>query len=462
MQDYDKSKVEYERLSSGTKYYVEKTDAHEETKISTPSFQQIFADIPVSGGVVSFCDFRNGVIYFSSLDTYVYAVDSRTGKMIWKFMTGGPVMSTPLIHNNRIYFGSHDGCFYCLGLDGKILWKKYTGDIIVAPPIGIGNKIFVGNGRGHFFCFTEEGKVEWSVMTGDAIVNVPSAVNGLIFVGSYDKNLYAFDMDGAIQWKFIAGERIYSPVIFENTRPLFTRQLRSWHKMPEAENPLLFSPSYDNNLYAFGIEGNVLWKFNCGTSLTPWIGGGNGIIHCGTISGYVYAIDITGVEKWKFRTNGMVYGCSAVKNGNVYFTSFDQKLYCLSETGEKIWDFLTGGPIGRPPSIVGDKIYFGSSDTFLYCLNIEKRNVEWTFRCGSGLPNSHINMTKVANILAEYDKKVFRAWVPETGVKNSEPAKFANYDGKLGLDNTFAYGGLSAYSSKTDYTNRGKKDAYRK
>lgn len=455
--DYNKPNSDYktkERIVE-KKYYTEKE--RQEGKNELPTFRQIFYDLPKSGSIASFSDFHEGVVYFSSMDTYAYAVNADTGELVWKFKTGAPTRSTPLVHHNRVYFGSNDGYFYCLDLNGNLVWKKNTGDIIASSAIGIGDRIFIGNGAGYFFCFSKDGEELWKYKTGDGIIAVPSSVNGLVFIGSYDKNVYAFDLEGALKWKFTAGERTGAALVMENGKMIFSNNKRSWDKPPQAQNPLLYCASYDNCLYCLDTKGNVVWKFNCGTSIPGGIGGENGTVYAGTISGTIFAIDAkNGNEKWNFRTGGMITAGAEIKDGMVFFTSFDQKLYCLSENGNKLWDFLTGGPIVSRPLIVCDKIYFGSSDTFFYCLNLKERNVEWTFQTGFGFPDVfQSKIDEMKNAFIEYDRKIFKVWVPETPARSPAQINVADYTAKLGIDSTFKYGGIGSYLSKGK-----KKDAY--
>ncbi len=54
----------------------------------------------------------------------VTALETRSGKLRWRFFTGGPVRLTPVIAKQHVYFGSDDGWFYCLRLsDGSLAWK---------------------------------------------------------------------------------------------------------------------------------------------------------------------------------------------------------------------------------------------------------------------------------------------------------------------------------------------------
>jgi outer membrane protein assembly factor BamB len=63
--------------------------------------------------------------YFgSSADDQVRCLDARSGQVLWSFFTEGPVRLAPTLHEGRLYFGSDDGCVYCLQAeDGRLIWK---------------------------------------------------------------------------------------------------------------------------------------------------------------------------------------------------------------------------------------------------------------------------------------------------------------------------------------------------
>jgi len=67
-----------------------------------------------------------GTLFFgSSADDHVYALDTRSGEVRWTFPTEGPVRLASTITDGRVFFGSDDGCVYCLrASDGEIVWKR--------------------------------------------------------------------------------------------------------------------------------------------------------------------------------------------------------------------------------------------------------------------------------------------------------------------------------------------------
>ena len=52
------------------------------------------------------------------------AIDVATGRVMWTYFTEGPVRLPPVGFDGRIYFGSDDGCLYCVSAaSGKLAWK---------------------------------------------------------------------------------------------------------------------------------------------------------------------------------------------------------------------------------------------------------------------------------------------------------------------------------------------------
>jgi len=80
-----------------------------------------------------------GVFFASSSENKVSRLNAVTGEIIWNFFTAAPDRIAPVYNNNRIYFGSDDGYFYCLNAaNGRLLWKYLAGEQ---------NRKIMGNGR---------------------------------------------------------------------------------------------------------------------------------------------------------------------------------------------------------------------------------------------------------------------------------------------------------------------------
>lgn len=70
-----------------------------------------------------------GIILFgSSVDDKVVAIDAESGQVRWEFFTEGPIRFAPAGWRDRIFVTSDDGWLYALSLgDGRLLWKHRGG-----------------------------------------------------------------------------------------------------------------------------------------------------------------------------------------------------------------------------------------------------------------------------------------------------------------------------------------------
>ena len=66
-----------------------------------------------------------GKVLLASVDAgRVYALDEKTGKVVWEYAAAGRVDSPPAIYKSMALFGSVDGWAYCLRLsDGQLAWR---------------------------------------------------------------------------------------------------------------------------------------------------------------------------------------------------------------------------------------------------------------------------------------------------------------------------------------------------
>jgi outer membrane protein assembly factor BamB len=72
-----------------------------------------------------------GRVFIADRDGYaVHCLDARSGRLLWKYLAGGPVDSPPTIHKGLCIFGCGDGSVYCLDADtGELAWRFRTSQI---------------------------------------------------------------------------------------------------------------------------------------------------------------------------------------------------------------------------------------------------------------------------------------------------------------------------------------------
>ena len=76
----------------------------------------------------------------------VYALDAKTGKILWKRLLPSRSESSPLFDNDRIYFGSENGNVYALRAgDGAVRWKFKASGAVKAGLALADGKLFFGD-----------------------------------------------------------------------------------------------------------------------------------------------------------------------------------------------------------------------------------------------------------------------------------------------------------------------------
>ncbi len=141
---------------------------------------------------------HRGVLYFGSLDNYLYAVDCNTGKELWRFKSGkyGIGGSMPIVHNNVLYFGTRDGDFFALTLRGRELWRfRAGGPIIGQQPRLYNGMIIFGCEDENVYFLDMAGKELWRFRTGGRTYGKFLLHEGKVYIGSWDCYFYAIDID---------------------------------------------------------------------------------------------------------------------------------------------------------------------------------------------------------------------------------------------------------------------------
>ena len=91
-------------------------------------------------------------VYVGARDQHLHAVDRLTGKLRWKFKTGGRVASSPLVFEDAVVFGASDGRLYAVATDdGRELWRLDLGERLENAPAFAGGRIVIGGSDGTLF-----------------------------------------------------------------------------------------------------------------------------------------------------------------------------------------------------------------------------------------------------------------------------------------------------------------------
>lgn len=162
-----------------------------------------------------------GHIFVGSDDGHLHAVTTQGGRAVWKFNAAAPIRSRPAVLEKeaRVFFGCESGEFYCLDFTGDQKWKRSTKRAVMSSSIIVEGLVVFGSTDASVYALeVSSGWPAWKTRTQKAIVSSPSNDERRVFIGSADGNLYAFDIrSGKKLWEFETGDQVASsPTVYRS------------------------------------------------------------------------------------------------------------------------------------------------------------------------------------------------------------------------------------------------------
>ncbi len=312
-----------------------------------------------------------GRVYVGSHDHFLYALDARTGALIWKRDLLDRIYSTPFIDNEgNVYVGSDADAVWSFSRGGDLRFKLPTnlerrGDFDADTAIVSSPK----NGILHFaagpylFAMTADGAVLWSVRARAKLFSNPAVdSDGNVYIGCQDDSLYSVDFEGRVRWTYgTRGDVDSSPAI--------------------GQDGTVFVGSDDRHLHAIDSEGVSRWKHDVGAPIrgAPAISR-DGLVIVGTLGPdpKLIALDAKdGSVVWEFTvspTNSIELGILSspviARDGTILFGSHDDFLYALSRAGDLRWRARAPSDVDSVVGLISDGMaVFGADDGSVIALH---------------------------------------------------------------------------------------------
>lgn len=176
-------------------------------------------------------------------DGYLYCLDADSGKLRWRYRANGAIKSAPVYDaaRNHVIAASFDGAMHVVLADsGQLVWKIETDGLLYTTPLLRQNKLFFGSSDKHFYIADlQRQTLERKVSLDGKILAQPVFHAGMIWVGSTGGRLYVLDatdltMENALQLP----DRIVNAVL------------------PLAQHDRIVVPTCDNRLFCFQLQEN--------------------------------------------------------------------------------------------------------------------------------------------------------------------------------------------------------------
>lgn len=319
--------------------------------------------------------YKDGVLYVGSNDGTFFALDGETGALKWKFFNQKTNYTAPHIQGDVVYVGFYitnysTGVFAINARTGGLLWKTFF------PGVGSGGQsgptysdgfVYVSDFNGGLYALdATTGKIKWNNNVGISMSN-PAVSNGVVYISCETAMLDAFDgRTGDLKWSSHAG--------LPNTK-----------SSPTILNGVVYTAGDDGYLFALDAnDGSLKWKAKGneidapiednqdGNSLrgfgSPVIS--DGLLFVGNYACNTYVFDVaTGTPKWNYNNNGgqqkgwqpgpaAAHGMMVTDRGDNMLKAF------YASTGKLMWTFTAGGLVNTYPCIVdfgGNAFYAGAA-----------------------------------------------------------------------------------------------------
>jgi outer membrane protein assembly factor BamB len=300
-----------------------------------------------------------GRVFVGAENGNLYALDAKTRTLQWLYHARGGIASTPAVAGGAVYFLDRAGSVHALKADdGSPRWTFRTQgeavfaahgmfgmprdgqpvpdpwDLYLSSPLVHDGKVYVGSSDGHVYALdTKDGKLAWAWRTGGMVHSSPALAGGNIVVGSWDGAVYALDArTGEQRWRHQTG-------VEQKTSIMFGIQAS-----PAVDGDTVYVGSRDGFFYALDAAGGQpKWRYDAQGSWvvgTPAVDGDS--VYVGTSdTGLLLALDKrTGRERYRFDTKVWTFASPLRVADVVVAASMKGELHALdAATGRARWSW---------------------------------------------------------------------------------------------------------------------------
>ncbi|MCB9583665.1 MAG: PQQ-binding-like beta-propeller repeat protein [Polyangiaceae bacterium] len=298
--------------------------------------------VPSSGKAHNQPDPKDGVV----------ALDQKTGKRLW-FTHFDQDANGVAVTQSRVFATSDDGNTYALDLrTGKVVWKQAGKGKVYSYPLLVGDSVIVGDAGGYLYALAQaDGKERWKTQLTGAIRGGASADERFIYAASQGGEVVALTHDGKEAWR----QTVMRPPWGGKGRPLPTEI----YAPPIVAQDLLILP-FSRDTYYKDVPGFVALAKKNGRErwrakgpgdwgnvrTTPALVAGM-LVYAEPYSGDIVGITVSTGRMVYRHTVGPCYfpqwSSPAAAGDVVYVPRFGGSVYAVrAASGKKLWDLYLG------------------------------------------------------------------------------------------------------------------------
>jgi outer membrane protein assembly factor BamB len=267
-----------------------------------------------------------GKVYVAQQKGRFFAVNARTGKVVWTRNFPNCAAASPTIADGIVYqaymhrlpcrkheAGAEGFVVAWNARNGKEYWRVRAGSVESSPLIA-GKNLYFGSWDRHLYAYRLRGKrrplLRWTFTADDQIVAAPAYAGRTLFVATSNGSVYSVDAKtGRQRWHATSFSRFGGREYFYATPTVAYRRV--------------FIGNADGTVYAYGATtGHLLWAREVGTYVYTAAAVWRKTVFVGTWDGYFIALDArTGEPRWRFSAPSGITGAPTVLAGLVYFST---------------------------------------------------------------------------------------------------------------------------------------------
>ena len=315
---------------------------------------------------------KGGKIFTANANGNVYALDAKTGDVLWRNKTSTPISSGVSVSKNNVFVGTAFGNLIAFDQNtgGRSWFQSFESGLLATPAISRG-VVATASMSGQISAYrASNGHLLWNqeVMAPALALRISgaAAVAGNKFIVPLaNGQVAAYNIDTGLQlWRQIIaapqGDTAIQRMVDVSTKPLVV-------------GSKVFVAGYQGYLAALAISnGHLLWhkKFSTYSGMTA----ARGALFTADKDGNIFAVaQSTGRVIWKQSLlNGRWAGAPAYCNGTIFVGDGYGYLYGLrASDGRLVYESdLASGPIIAAPVVVGNNIFVASTSGSLIRLAV--------------------------------------------------------------------------------------------
>lgn len=289
-------------------------------------------------------------LFFGSTDHTVSSWNAFDGQVRWSFPAADTVETAPVVSDGVVYISSGESWIYALDAhNGALIWKKQL-DSNASDAVTIHDgKLFVGDEKGVFYILSARTGQEWFRF------RTPRAISGSPVVSEDGERAY-----------FSAGGQLYAVEATLREIPGLYQFKQIWAQLWLWQVPGVPRPKgQQGGLWRFTPE-NPLQGIKSSPALVDENDGGT--LYVGGHDNNIYALDaITGDLLWTFRAGEAVWASPLVIKDDLIVGDESGVLYSLDRvTGQENWTMNLGAPIMIPPIVSNGLLIVRTADGNVY------------------------------------------------------------------------------------------------